>query len=777
MLAAIQAAADANPNVTFNSTSGQLTYTSPSDGASMADLAITLSTTNDAFIEGSESFRLDLTGAASSTGANVGVNTDSVTTQINDTQTPGGADDGPGEWNIAGSTSVNEGANASYTVSLSGQFGVGEVVTVELDLTEIDTNSSDYADVLAAIQAAADANSNVTFDGVNQLTYTAPSDGSSMADLTIVVPITNDTFIEGSEDFALGLSSAGTTTDANVGISNSSVTTTINDTQTSVGPATDGPGEWNISGPTDADEGSTAGFTVSLSGSYGVGEVVTVDLNLTEVTTNSADYADVVAAIQAAADANPDVTFNSTTGTLTYTSPSDGASMAPLNIDIAITDDAFIEGPESFSLSLSGATSTTGASVAIGTASVSTTINDTQGQGGTADGPAEWSITGPSTIDEGQTAQFAVALSGSFGAGEVVTVDLNLDALGTTNADYADVTAAIQAAADANPNVTFNAATGTLTYTSPSDGASMTPLAIDLAITDDAFVEGPEDFGFTLTNPTTSTGANVAIDSSAASVVTTIDDTRGPGGAADGPATWSITGAASVDEGASAQYTISLSEILQSGEAVTVDLALSDNSTTTADHSDFVAAVNTAISSRPELSFDGTTLTFTGTGAAMTDIVISLGATDDSTVEGSEDYTIGLSNPTTSTGAPVAVDAGADQVTTIINDTQGPGGAADGPVEWTISGSTNVVEGATASYSVVVSGNLQAGEQATVELTLSDLDTASTDYADFVAVVDAAIAAYGGPGNCRVRRCHRNADLHQRRHRPHDFAGDRSGYQ
>jgi len=50
-----------------------------------------------------------------------------------------------------------------------------------------------------------------------------------------------------------------------------------------------GSGEWSIDGPSNSDEGSTPQFTVSLSGVYGEGEVLTVDLGLTDVDTNSSD--------------------------------------------------------------------------------------------------------------------------------------------------------------------------------------------------------------------------------------------------------------------------------------------------------------------------------------------------------------------------------------------------------------------------------------------------------------------------------------------------------
>ncbi len=76
------------------------------------------------------------------------------------------------------------------------------------------------------------------------------------------------------------------------------------------------------------------------------------------------------------------------------------------------------------------------------------------------------------------------------------------------------------------------------------------------------------------------------------------------------PPVWSISGSSSVTEGSSASYTLSLTGAVQSGTSVSVDLALADLTTASADHASFVSAVNAAIASRPELSFNGTTLTY-----------------------------------------------------------------------------------------------------------------------------------------------------------------------
>ena len=188
----------------------------------------------------------------------------------------------------------------------------------------------------------------------------------------------------------------------------------------------------------------------------------------------------------------------------------------PLEIDLSLVDDTLIEGPEDFTIDLTNATSSTGAAVAVDatTATVTTTINDTQGDGGAAEGPAEFSITGSVEGDEGETVTYTVDLTGSFGEGEVITVGIGLSDVDTTNADYGDFLDAVQDAVDdytGDGTVSFDPATGTLTFTAGADGDELTPLVIDLDLVDDTLIEGDEDFSVVLTNPTSPTGSSVVI--------------------------------------------------------------------------------------------------------------------------------------------------------------------------------------------------------------------------------------------------------------------------
>ena len=103
-----------------------------------------------------------------------------------------------------------------------------------------------------------------------------------------------------------------------------------------------------------------------------------------------------------------------------------------------------------------------------------------------------------------------------------------------------------------------------------------------------------------------------------------------------------------------------------------MDLSLTDVDTTSSDYANFAAAVSaavTAYSGPGNYSYAAGTLTWTATADGQTpvDLVVSLGASDDLTVEASEDYTISLSTPASTTGASVGLGA-TTAVTTTIND-------------------------------------------------------------------------------------------------------------
>jgi hypothetical protein len=65
-----------------------------------------------------------------------------------------------------------------------------------------------------------------------------------------------------------------------------------------------------------------------------------------------------------------------------------------------------------------------------------------------------------------------------------------------------------------------------------------------------------------------------------------------------------------------ASYTVKLAGTLQASQTATINLAIANISTTSADYANFATAVQTAITGRADLSFNAVTgtLTYTGTG-------------------------------------------------------------------------------------------------------------------------------------------------------------------
>ncbi|MEP0940453.1 MAG: Ig-like domain-containing protein [Rhizobiaceae bacterium] len=74
--------------------------------------------------------------------------------------------------------------------------------------------------------------------------------------------------------------------------------------------------------------------------------------------------------------------------------------------------------------------------------------------------------------------------------------------------------------------------------------------------------------------------------------------------------TWSIVGDASVGEGGSASYTITLDATPPMGTPISVDISAINVDTTLADYGDLAAAIQTAADASSYFTFDGTTLTY-----------------------------------------------------------------------------------------------------------------------------------------------------------------------
>jgi len=131
---------------------------------------------------------------------------------------------------------VPEGSPGAYQLNLGGVLQAGEVVSIDLKLSDVDTIATDYANfnnaVIAAVANYAGPGS-LTWNGTT-LTFTSDGTGA-MAPLSISLGTVNDGFAEGAEDFLISLCNANSLTGAATGIDAMAddVVTTIDDT---IGP-------------------------------------------------------------------------------------------------------------------------------------------------------------------------------------------------------------------------------------------------------------------------------------------------------------------------------------------------------------------------------------------------------------------------------------------------------------------------------------------------------------------------------------------------------------
>ena len=351
-----------------------------------------------------------------------------------------------------------------------------------------------------------------------------------------------------------------------------------------------------------------------------------------DIDTDSGDYGDFSAAVASAVATYAGPGSYGWDGiTLSFTADADNQSAGDLIISLTAVDDAVVEAAESFSISLIGPSSTTGANVVLGaSASVTTTITD----------------------NDTATVSIAPATDG--------------EEAGLVNGEFT-VTISSPASTDTVINYTLSGTASSGDDYSPLSGqatilAGNTNAMIMFATVDDTLVEGTETVGVTLTG-IASGDPEVTLGGTTNAMVNLLDDDD---------ADWSIAGDAAVGEGSNANYSVALNGEFQNGETATVELILADVDTDSSDYADLSVAIATAVtaySGPGSYSWDGTTLTFTADADNQNagNLNVSLGANDDVTVEPDEDFSISLSNPGSTTGAAVVLGA-TTSVTTTIND-------------------------------------------------------------------------------------------------------------
>ena len=370
-------------------------------------------------------------------------------------------------------------------------------------------------------------------------------------------------------------------------------------------------------------------------------------------------------AVDTTSTATADTDFTNLSGTLTFT-----AGQTQKSITVAVTGDEMNESNETVVLKLSNP-----GNASIGTATASGTITDD-------DSMPSLSIADPAAVTEGDSSStdmvFTVSLSSA--SGQQVTVDYAVDTTST-----------------ATSGTDFTALpSSTLTFT-----AGQTQKTITVAVTGDAVDEPDETVVLKLSN-----AGNASIGTATASGTITDDDSA---------SSLSIADPTAVTEGNSGSadmvFTVTLSPA--SGQQVTVDYAVDNTSTSTAD-TDFT-----------DLSG---TLTFAASDTSKT---ITVAVTGDEVDEPDETVVLKLSN---------AVNASIGRATatgTITDD--------DGASSLSIAAPAAVTEGNSGTTNMVFTVTLApaSGQEVTVNYAV-DAATTATSASDFTALPSGTLTFAAG---------------------------------
>ncbi len=337
---------------------------------------------NDAQVEGSETFTVRLNRANEGTPLPTGFTRGTTSAQVAIIA------NGSATVSIAGPTgTVNEGENATFTVTLSDSPGAAVVV--------------DYA-------TAADTATASDFTATSG-TLTFAADTTTLSQ-TFTVPVTTDSLVEGSETFTATLS-ANASTPLPTGFSLDTMSTTATATITANGSAT-----VSISGGGNVDEGKDAIFTVTLSGSPSgsPGADVVVDYET----------------VAGTATAGSDFGDPSGSGTLTFLTGATGTALSQTftvpvlpdgDAEVAETFTAILSAnasnplPTGFRLGTATATATIEATTAIADAGSNQTVNegDTVTLDGSSSDSSDPAMSNTVSYSWEQTAGTPVTLTGA----------------------------------------------------------------------------------------------------------------------------------------------------------------------------------------------------------------------------------------------------------------------------------------------------------------------------------------------------------------------------
>ncbi|MFB1071602.1 Calx-beta domain-containing protein, partial [Vibrio diabolicus] len=646
----------------YNTGSGWVAV--PNDGvvtvpAGQTEFDVRIASIDDTVYEGPEDFSVTVTGIGAVQGSDTG-----TATIVDDGSGPGpDPDDDRPSVTITDAGTINEGETSNFKVTLSN---ASEAETqVELGLNLGDTEVGD----LGTLEYNTGSGwVTVPNDGV----VTVPA-GQTQFDVRIAS--IDDAVYEGPEDFSVTVTGIGAVQGSDTG------TATIVDD--SSGPGPDPDDDRPSVAITDAgtiNEDETANFKVTLSNASESSVQVELGLNLGD--TEAGDLG----------------TLEYNTGSGWVTVPNDGVVTVPagqtqFDVRIASIDDAVYEGPEDFSVTVTGIGAVQGSDT--GTATI---VDDGSGPGPDPDDDRpSVTITDAGTINEGDTANFKVTLSNASESSVQVELGLNLG-----DTEVGDL-----------GTLEYNTGSGWVTV--PNDGvvtvpAGQTEFNVRIASIDDAVYEGPEDFSVTVTG----IGAVQGSDTGTATIV---DDGSGPGPDPDDdrPSVYIVEDSVGVNEGTEAVYTVRLSEAADID--VTVRLSTSTGGTNTAEPGD-IGAIKLTLSDGVTVVTANSDGTYT-IPAGETDLKLFVPTTDDDVYEGDETFTVAVQGATGVLGTDTALGI-------IYDGGNGPGPDPDDdrPTVY-ISDAGIVDEGDIATFTVSLSNASEGTVQ--VQLTLNPDETKVDD--------------------------------------------------
>ncbi|UMM04551.1 calcium-binding protein [Vibrio campbellii] len=620
---------------------GAFTVTIP---AGEQSFSVSVNTTDDDLFEGNEVFTLNGGTEGQSEPAT------GVATIIDDGSGPGPTPDDDRLTVVSiTDTTVNEGDAATLDVTLSNPSSIDTTVIMNLaDGTA--EGGIDYTNTSVTITFEDNSSQVIAVNPDGSFEVSVPANDTSYS---VTINTTDDDIFEGAETFEL----SGSTPNQN-GTQSGTVTIVDDGTGPGSDPDDDRPTVL-ISDVGTINEGDTANFVVSLTNASEDDVQVELGLNLGD--TESGDLG----------------TLEYNTGSGWLAVPNDGvvtvpAGLTEFDVRIASIDDEVFEGPENFTVDVTGLGAVQGADT--GTAAI---VDDNTGPGPDPDDDRPTvSISDAGTINEGDTANFVVSLTNASEAPVEVQLDLNLG-----DTEVGDL-----------GTLEYNTGSGWVAV--PVDGvvtvpAGLTEFDVRIASIDDEVYEGPENF----TVDVTGLGPVQDTDTGTATIV---DDGTGPDPDPDDDRpTVSISDAGTINEGDTANFIVSLTNA--SEDDVQVELGLNLGDTEVGDlgtleyntGSGWVAVPNDGVVTVP---------------AGLIEFDVRIASIDDEVFEGPENFTVDV----TGLGAVQGADTG---TATIVDDGTGPGPDPDDDRPTVTS---------------ITSTTVNEGEVATLDVTLSKVSTTPT---------------------------------------------------